>query len=215
MSDQKTIRNIVAENPLLILFLGACPAMGRTTSLISALGMGVAVLVVLVLSTALMSALRGVTPEKARVPAAVIIAAGFVSIVQMLMNAFLPNVYQMLCVYLAVTAVDLLVLSQAEAAAEKRGSLADSVKIGVYFLAVLTVMGAVRELFGAGSIAGVSVPVLESHRILVLTKAPGGFLVFSILAAVISKVCPVKGKPLCEGSACAAAGIAEINTEGE
>ena len=111
--------------------------------------------------------------------------------------------------------MDLLVLSQAEAAAEKRGSLADSVKIGVYFLAVLTVMGAVRELFGAGSIAGVSVPVLESHRILVLTKAPGGFLVFSILAAVISKVCPVKGKPLCEGSACAAAGIAEINTEGE
>lgn len=183
MSEKK---NPVASNPLLILFLGACPALASTIGVKPALGMGAAVLVVLVLSALLVS-LLGKKLEN-RLPVCVVAAAGFASIVQMLMNAFLPDVYRMLGVYVAVVAVDLLVYASAENAGDTGAAVADAFKTGVLFLVFVLVMGAVRELFGAGTIAGVAVPVLESHTISVLTKAPGGFIVFSILAAVVSKM---------------------------
>ena len=200
--------NAIAKNPLLILFLGACPAMAATATVKGALGMGIAVLVVMALTNLVIGALRKMIPAQAMIPVCVVVSAGFVSIAQMLMNAFLPNIYQMLCVYLAVVAVNLVVFGQAEAAVNG-SSVLDAVKTGLYFTVLLLVMGLVREVLGNASIFGVSLDFLANYRISLLSKAPGGFLVASILAGVVSKLGLVKEE--CTGKCLTgiAAGIGE------
>ena len=200
--------NAIAKNPLLILFLGACPAMAATATVKGALGMGIAVLVVMVLTNLVIGALRKMIPAQAMIPVCVVVSAGFVSIAQMLMNAFLPNIYQMLGVYLAVVAVNLVVFGQAEAAVNG-SSVLDAVKTGLYFTVLLLVMGLVREVLGNASIFGVNLDFLANYRISLLSKAPGGFLVASILAGVVSKLGLVKEE--CTGKCLTgiAAGIGE------
>jgi electron transport complex protein RnfE len=199
--SEKKLCCVIAENPLLILFLGACTAMGATTTLLGAVAMGVAALIVMVLSALAITALKKVIPECARIPAVVIIVTGFVSIVQMLMNAFLPEIYQMLGIYVAVAAVDLLIFGTADESCVVR-----AVKNGLRFLVILVIMGLVREVLGSGSVAGFDIAFLADYTIPVMTKAPGGFVVYSILAAVISKL---HKNPKLEGNsaACAAAGL--------
>ena len=199
--SEKKLCCVIAENPLLILFLGACTAMGATTTLLGAVAMGVAALIVMVLSALVITALKKVIPECARIPAVVIIVTGFVSIVQMLMNAFLPEIYQMLGIYMAVAAVDLLIFGTADESCVVR-----AVKNGLRFLVILVIMGLVREVLGSGSVAGFDIAFLADYTIPVMTKAPGGFVVYSILAAVISKL---HKNPKLEGNsaACAAAGL--------
>lgn len=190
MKDGK-LRAAIAENPALALFLGACPALGATESVLSALGMSAAVIAVLLLSTALISLLRRTIPESARVPAYVLIIAGFASAVQLLMNAFLPGIYQMLGVYLAVLAVDLMMFSGAEDAGEHGGAaIGRSLLNSLGFAALILVMAAVRELLGSGSFAGIAVPFFEAHRISTLTQASGGFIVFAFLLAAVSAIHP-------------------------
>ena len=203
------LKKTIAGNPLLILFLGACPAMGATTTLLGAVGMGVAALVVMVLSALVLTALKKAIPQCARIPACVLIVTGFVSIFQMVMNAFLPDVYQMIGIYLAVAAVDLLVFGTAD-----EGSVSGAVKTGLRFVVILAVMGLIREVLGAGSVAGVDIPFLADYTIPLMTKAPGGFVVFSFVAAVVSKL---HKTPALEGKgpACAAAGIACCCCENE
>ncbi len=207
--NEKKLRNVIAENPLLILFLGACPAMGATTTVLGAVGMGAAALVVMLLSGIVIAALKKAIPQCARIPAYVIIITGFVSLVQMVMNAFLPDVYQMMGIYLTVAAVNLLVFGNGEDAG--KGSVgtavADVLKTGLRFLVVLAIMGIIREVLGEGSFAGMEIPFLADYTIPVLTMAPGGFIIYSIVAAVISKL---HKNPALEGkgAACAAAGIA-------
>ena len=140
------VRAAIAENPVLVLFLGACPAMAASTSVISALGMGAAVLVVMLLSNMLIYALHNAIPKSARLSANILIITAVVSAVQMLMNALLPNVYQMLGVYLAVVAVDLMVYSSAEDAVERSfgKSIVNSLLTGLGFAAAMFVMAAVR-----------------------------------------------------------------------
>ena len=199
--SEKKLCCVIAENPLLILFLGACTAMGATTTLLGAVAMGVAALIVMVLSALVITALKKVIPECARIPAVVIIVTGFVSIVQMLMNAFLPEIYQMLGIYVAVAAVDLLIFGTADESCVVR-----AVKNGLRFLVILVILGLVREVLGSGSVAGFDIAFLADYTIPVMTKAPGGFVVYSILAAVISKL---HKNPKLEGNsaACAAAGL--------
>ena len=199
--SEKKLCCVIAENPLLILFLGACTAMGATTTLLGAVAMGVAALIVMVLSALVITALKKGIPECARIPAVVIIVTGFVSIVQMLMNAFLPEIYQMLGIYVAVAAVDLLIFGTADESCVVR-----AVKNGLRFLVILVIMGLVREVLGSGSVAGFDIAFLADYSIPVMTKAPGGFVVYSILAAVISKL---HKNPKLEGNsaACAAAGL--------
>lgn len=211
-------KNVILENPVLVLFLGACPAMAQTANVISALGMGVAVLLVLLLSAMLISALRRLIPERAKLPAYVLIIAGLVSVIQLLMNAFLPSVYQMMGVYLAVIAVDLAVFANGEKAAVRGfgASVLDSLVTGLFFLLALFVLAAVREVFGNGSFAGIAIPFLSGHCVPLLTKAPGGFLVFAILLAVINALRPADSGSAPQGLACAAAGAAECGVqEGE
>ena len=203
------LKKNVAGNALLILLLGACPAMGATTTVLGAVGIGIAVLAVMLLSCILLTALKKAIPECARVPAAVLVIAGFASLVQMVMNAFLPEVYQMTGIYLAVAAVNLLVFGTGEDAGKGSvgAAVADALKTGLRFVVILAIMGAVREVLGEGSFAGMDIPFLQNYTIPVLTKAPGGFIVYSILAAVVSKL--HKGAEVSgTGAACAAAGIA-------
>ncbi len=200
--------NAIAKNPLLILFLGACPAMAATATVKGALGMGLSVLVVMVLTNLVLSALRKSVPAEAMIPVCVVVSTGFVSIVQMLMNAFLPNTYQLLGIYLAVVAVNLVVFGQAEAAVNGNG-VVGAVKTGLYFTAMLVVMGLVREVLGSASIFGMNLTFLSDYRIPLLSKAPGGFLVASILAGVVSKLGLAKDECVGNCMTGVAAGIGE------
>lgn len=186
----KKLANEMAKNPLLVLFLGACPAMAATASVLGGVGMGLAVLVVLVLTGLVISALRKFISAEAVIPACVIVSAGFASMVQMLMSALLPNIAQMLGVYVAVVAVNLVVFARAEGAVEESVGTAvtNALLTGVWFTVVLAVMGLVREVLGSGSVAGVELAFLANYRIPLLAKAPGGFMVASIVAAVLSKL---------------------------
>ena len=185
--NNQNCSHAIAKNPLLILFLGACPAMAATATVKGALGMGIGVLLVMVLTNLVIGALRKMIPASAMIPVCVIVSTGFVSILQMLMNAFLPNTYQLLGVYLAVVAVNLVVFGQAEAALNG-GSVLEAVKTGLWFAVLLVMMGFVREVLGNASVFGVSLDFLANYRISLMSKAPGGFLVASILAGVVSKL---------------------------
>lgn len=210
------VRAAIAENPVLVLFLGACPAMAASTSVISALGMGAAVLIVMLLSNMLIYALRNAIPKSARLSANILIITAVISAVQMLMNALLPNVYQMLGVYLAVVAVDLMVYGSAEDAIERSfgKSVVNSLLTGLGFAAAMFVMSAVREILGGGSFAGHGIAFFKTYNIPALLQPHGGFVVFAILLAAIQAL--GGGKTSGKGTACAAAGLSgDTVKEGE
>ena len=210
------VRAAIAKNPVLVLFLGACPAMAASTSVISALGMGAAVLIVMLLSNMLIYALRNAIPKSARLSANILIITAVVSAVQMLMNALLPNVYQMLGVYLAVVAVDLMVYGSAEDAVERSfvKSVVNSLLTGLGFAAAKFVMSAVREILGGGSFAGHGIAFFKTYNIPALLQPHGGFVVFAILLAAIQAL--GGGKTSGKGTACAAAGLSgDTVKEGE
>lgn len=212
---KNNVRAAIAANPVLVLFLGACPAMAATTSVNAALGMGAVVLIVMLVSNMLICALRKAIPQSARMSANILIITAVVSAVQMLMNALLPNVYQMLGVYLAVVAVDLMVYCGAEDAASAGfgKSVVNSLLTGLGFAAALFVMAAVREILGAGSFAGHAIAFFKEYNIPALLQPHGGFVVFAFLLAALNKL--GEGK-LPSGAACAAAGLADNTVkEGE
>lgn len=184
------LKKTVAGNPLLILLLGACPAMGATGTLLGAVGMGIAVLAVMLLSVLVLGALKKAIPESARIPAAVLVTTGFASLVQMVMNAFLPEMYQLMGIYAAVIAVNLLVFGVAEEAAAGTAGIAAALKTALRFLVILVVMGAVREVLGSASIAGFDIAFLADYKISLMTKAPGGFILLAFVAGVVSKLHP-------------------------
>lgn len=216
MSEKNCVCNAILKNPLMVLFLGACPAMAATASVWGAFGMGIAVLAVMLLSSLVIAALKKVMPSEALIPVCVIVSAGFVSAVQMLMNAFLPDVYQMLGVYVAVVAVNLVVFNQAEEASNGNigSAVVGAVVTGLCFTAIMLVMGFVRELLGSASIAGKQVAFMAEYRIPLLTKAPGGYLVASIMAAVLSKLStPCCGNEGCSSVTCKAVGMGECRCD--
>ena len=190
------LRGLIAENPVLVLVLGTCPTLAVSAGVISALSMGLAATVVLVGSNAVISALRKVIPDTVRIPCYIVIIAAFVTAVQMLLQAYLPSVYEMLGVYLALIVVNCIILGRAEMFARKNtviDSIFDGLGMGVGFLLALLAMATIREVFGAGTFAGFEIPFLSDYNIPILTQAPGGFLVFGILIAVVNKIGPKKG----------------------
>ena len=217
MSEKNCVKKAITKNPLMVLFLGACPAMAATATVMGGFGMGLAVLAVMVLSNLVLSLLKKVMPAQAMIPVCVIVSAGFVSAAQMLMNAFMPEVYEMIGLYVAVVAVNLVVFSEAEAAADSSVGTAvlQAVITGLSFTAIL-VMGAIRELLGSASIAGKEVAFLANYRIPLLATAPGGYLVASIVAALLSKVnAPCCGSEGCDCVTCKAIGMGECKCECE
>ena len=190
------LRGIIAENPVLILILGTCPTLATTTSVISALSMGLAATAVLICSNVVISALRKVIPDVVRIPCYIVIIATFVTVVQMLLQAFLPDIYDMLGVYLALIVVNCIILGRAEMYARKNGvvdSALDGLGMGIGFLVALVLMATIREVLGAGSFAGYEIGFLANYKISILTAAPGGFLVYGILIGIMNKLTEKKG----------------------
>ena len=190
------LRGIIMENPVLILILGTCPTLATTTSVISAFSMGLAATVVLIGSNVVISALRKIIPDTVRIPCYIVIIAAFVTAVQMLLQAYLPAIYDMLGVYLALIVVNCIILGRAEMFARKNGvldSALDGIGMGIGFLVALVLMATVREVLGAGSFAGLEIGFMQYFKIPVLTQAPGGFLVYGLLIAVMNKLTEKKG----------------------
>jgi electron transport complex protein RnfE len=191
------LKGLIAENPVLVLVLGTCPTLAVSTGIISALSMGIAATLVLVCSNIVISLLRKAIPDTVRIPCYIVVIAGFVTVVQLLMEAYLPDLYEMLGVYLALIVVNCIILGRAEMFARKNGvvdSAIDGLGMGVGFLLALLAMATIREVFGAGAFAGIEIPFLVDYKIPILTQAPGGFLVFGILIAVVNAIGPKKGE---------------------
>lgn len=190
------LKGLIAENPVLVLVLGTCPTLAQTTSVINAISMGIAATIVLMCSNMVISALRKVIPDTVRIPCYIVVIASFVTVVQLLMQAYLPELYDMMGVYLALIVVNCIILGRAEMYARKNGvvdSALDGLGMGVGFLLALLAMATIREVFGAGSFAGFEIPVLVDYKIPILTQAPGGFLVYGILIAIVNAIGPKKG----------------------
>lgn len=200
------LKGIIKENPVLVLVLGTCPTLATSTSVVSALAMGLAATAVLICSNIVISALRKIIPDMVRIPCYIVVIAGFVTLVQMLMEAYLPELYDMLGVYLALIVVNCIILGRAEMFAKDNGiidSALDGVGMGVGFTLALLCMAVIREVLGSGSFAGIKLDFLKEYTIPILTAAPGGFFVFGCLIALVNHVtrgkAPVRKSFDCEG----------------
>ncbi len=185
------LNGLIKENPVLVLVLGTCPTLAMSTSVISAVAMGISATLVLVCSNIVISLLRNIIPDKVRIPSYIVIIAGFVTMVQMLLHAYLPSLYAMLGVYLALIVVNCIILGRAEMYASKNGvfnSLLDGLGMGLGFTLALFLMATIREVFGNASFAGIKIGFLENYKIAILTQAPGGFFVFGLLIAIVNKI---------------------------
>lgn len=179
-------RAFIKENPVFILLLGLCPALGVTTSAFNGLGMGLATTFVLVSSNVVVSLIKNQIPNKVRIPSFIVIIASFVTIVQLVMEAFLPDLFAALGLFIPLIVVNCLVLGRAEAFASKKGlldSLIDGLGMGLGFAFALTLLGAVRELFGQGAIFGFS--FIQGDGMLVFVLAPGAFIGLGYLIALL------------------------------
>lgn len=198
-------KGLIKENPVLRLVLGTCPTLATTTMAINGLGMGAAATFVLICSNMAISALRKVIPDKVRIPAYITIIAGFVTVVQMVVKAFLPDLDTALGVFLPLIVVNCIILGRAEAFASKNtviDSALDGLGMGLGFTLTLTIMGSIREVLGAGSIFGIAIPGMEKYALSIMTSAPGGFLVFGILMAAAVKLEMANPSKLGDGSGC-------------
>ena len=189
------LKGLLKENPVFVLILGTCPTLAVTSNVVGAFGMGIAALAVLVCSNILVSLLRKVIPDNMRIPCYIVIIAGFVTIVQMIVQAFFPALYEMLGVYLALITVNCIILGRAELFAGKNTvvkSALDGLGMGLGFTIALCAMATIREVFGNASFAGIAIPFLEPYKIAFLVKAPGGMLVYGMLIALVFVI--TKGK---------------------
>ena len=184
-------KGIVKENPTFILMLGMCPTLGTTTSAMNGLGMGVATLFVLTLSNMAISLIKNLIPDKIRIPSFIVVIAAFVTIVQLCMEAYTPGLYNTLGVFIPLIVVNCIILGRAEAFASKNNvldSALDGLGIGLGFTLSLTVLGAVRELLGSGSIFGMKLPFVEGDGILLFVLAPGAFIALAYLMVIFNKI---------------------------
>ena len=182
-------KGILKENPTFVLILGMCPTLGVTSSAINGMGMGVATMAVLIMSNIVISLIKSLIPDKVRIPAFIVVIASFVTIIEMLMQAYLPSLYDALGVFIPLIVVNCIILGRAEAFASKNGvldSALDGIGIGSGFTLSLTLIGAVREALGAGEIFGYS--FADGAMPLLFILAPGGFLVLGYLMVLFNKV---------------------------
>ena len=186
---QIILKGIVRENPTFVLILGMCPTLGTTTSAINGCGMGVATMAVLIMSNLVISLIKNFIPDKVRIPAFIVVIASFVTIIQMLMQAFVPALYASLGVFIPLIVVNCIILGRAEAFASKNGpleSILDGVGIGLGFTLSLTVIGVVREVLGSGAIFDMPLGISD-YTPLVFVLAPGGFFVLGYLMILFNK----------------------------
>ena len=181
---------IVKENPAFIMMLGMCPTLAVTTSAINGLGMGLSSLVVLAISNVVISLLRKMIPDEVRLPAFIVIVASFVTVVELLMEAYMESLYAALGIYIPLIVVNCIILGRAEAYASKNPpllSLFDGLGMGLGFTIALVIIGSIRELLGAGSIFGIALPG-NYEPIAFFVRAPGAFLVLAIVVAIMNAI---------------------------
>lgn len=196
---------LVKENPTLRLVLGTCPTLAVTTAAINGIGMGISATVVLICSNLAISLLRNIIPDKVRIPAFITIIAGFVTVVQMLVKAFLPSIDSALGIYLPLIVVNCIILARAEMFASKNSvlpSVLDGLGMGLGFTAVLTVMGTIRELLGAGTFFSLPVTSKFIDPMIIFLLPPGGFFVFGMLVAASNALAKKSGKKPVEHLGC-------------
>ena len=183
-------KGILKENPTFVLILGMCPTLGVTSSAINGMGMGVATMAVLIMSNIVISLIKNLIPDKVRIPAFIVVIASFVTIIQMLMQAYVPSLYASLGVFIPLIVVNCIILGRAEAFASKNGaldSILDGVGIGLGFTIALTLIGAVREILGSGAIFGCSLGISD-YMPLVFVLAPGAFFVLGYMMVLFNKL---------------------------
>lgn len=186
---ERLYNGIIKENPTFVLMLGMCPTLATTTSAINGLGMGLTTTAVLVFSNLIISALRNIIPDRVRIPSYIVIVASLVTIVQLLLQAYLPSLNDALGIFIPLIVVNCIILGRAEAYAAKNGpveSAFDGIGMGLGFALALTCIGLVREILGSGSAFGFEI-IPESYRISIFGLAPGAFFVLAGLTALQNK----------------------------
>ena len=186
---QLIVDGIVKNNPTFVLVLGMCPTLGTTTSAINGLGMGLATMIVLILSNITISAVARFIPDKVRIPCYIVVIASFVTIVQLLLQAYVPVLYEALGIFLPLIVVNCVILGRAEAFANKNSvgdSALDGIGVGLGFTIALTAIGLVREILGSGSAFGWK--FLQGDGMLAFVLAPGAFIVLAYLMVVFRKI---------------------------
>ncbi|MCD8297199.1 MAG: electron transport complex subunit E [Prevotella sp.] len=191
MNYIKILNNgIIKENPTFVLLLGMCPTLATTTSAINGMSMGLATMFVLICSNIVISLIKNLTPDKVRIPVFIVVIASFVTILQMLMQAFVPGIYATLGLFIPLIVVNCIILGRAEAFACGHGpieSLFDGLGMGLGFTIALTILGAVREILGAGSVFGLGL-LPETCNMLLFVLPPGAFITLGYLIAIVNRI---------------------------
>lgn len=190
-AGERLYNGIIKENPTFVMMLGMCPTLAVTTSAINGLGMGLTTMVILALSNLIISMLRKVIPDDVRVPAFIVIVASFVTIVQFLLQAYIPTLNESLGLYIPLIVVNCIILGRAEAYASKNpmiASLFDGIGMGLGFTIGLTSIGLVREIIGSGKLFGMAVLPASYEPVSIFVMAPGAFFVLALLTGIQNKV---------------------------
>ena len=191
MNNLKVLMNgIIKENPTFVLLLGMCPTLGTTSSAINGMSMGLATMFVLICSNMVISAIKNLIPDMVRIPSYIVVIASFVTLLQMVMQAFVPDLYATLGLFIPLIVVNCVVLGRAEAFAAKNNPLAslfDGIGMGLGFTLGLTLLGAMRELLGTGKIFGLTL-FGEEYGMLLFVLAPGAFIELGYLIALVNKL---------------------------
>ena len=191
MNNLKILVNgLVRENPTFVLLLGMCPTLGTTSSAINGMGMGVATMFVLICSNLVISLLKKLIPDMVRIPAYIVVIASFVTLLQMIMQAFVPDLYATLGLFIPLIVVNCIVLGRAEAFAAKNSPIAsmfDGIGIGLGFTVALTLLGCIREFLGTGKIFNIAI-IPEKYGMLLFVLAPGAFIALGYLIAIVNKL---------------------------
>lgn len=202
---ERLFNGLIKENPTFVLMLGMCPTLAVTTSAINGIGMGLSTTVVLVLSNIMISLLRKVIPDGVRIPAFIVVIASFVTIVELLLKAYIPSLYAALGLYIPLIVVNCIILGRAESYASKNNiiySAFDGLGMGLGFTFGLTCIGVIRELIGAGSVFDIQIMPSAYEPLTIFILAPGAFLVLAFLVAVMNKIKLAKGKDAGPGGNC-------------
>jgi electron transport complex protein RnfE len=188
---QNFLKGIIKENPVFVMLLGMCPTLGVTSSAFNGLGMGVATLFVLLMSNIVVSLVKSQIPSKVRIPAFIIIIASFVTIVEMVLEAFIPFLYEQLGIFIPLIVVNCLILGRAEAFASKNNlisSILDGLGMGIGFVVALTALGAVREILGSGSLFDFKFVSEDANTFILFILPPGAFIALAYLAILFNKI---------------------------
>ena len=189
MNWNNLTKGFFKENPVFVLLLGCCPTLATTTSAINGLSMGLATTFVLILSNMCISLLKNFIPNKVHIPCYIVVIASFVTVVQLLMQAYLPSIYETLGLFIPLIVVNCIVLGRAEAFASKNdvgASAIDGISMGLGYSMALTILGSIREILGSGSIFGWK--FIEGDAILVFVLAPGAFIAMGYLIAIMNRI---------------------------